>query len=83
MVLIKLNIHVPTESTMDESVLKNENSIRSSNTLQDIAFNIVEEKSNSSQSTGSDSATKERTIFVLGSKGVVKICVFLKIQISK
>lgn len=83
MVLIKLNIHVPTESTMDESVLKNENSIRSSNTLQDIAFNIVEEKSNSSQSTGSDSATKERTIFVLGSKGVVIICVFLKIQISK
>lgn len=67
MVRIELNICLPEQSTMEESIAKN--TTRSSDTLQDIAFNILEDKS--SQPNNRDNATKERTIFVLGSKGVV------------
>lgn len=45
-----------------------------SGTLQDIAYNITQERLNSTAAKSSDNAlTKERTIFVLGSKGVVSI----------
>lgn len=42
-----------------------------SGTLQDIAYKIVEDQLSSS--TDNDNVTKERTIFVLGSKGVVSL----------
>lgn len=66
MVRISFDICVP----MDDSALKSLASMSdASGTLQDIAFNIVQDRANSTSS--SDSGTKERTIFVLGSKGVV------------
>lgn len=40
-------------------------------TLQDIAYKIVEDQIKNN--TQNDNGTKERTIFVLGSKGVVSV----------
>lgn len=72
MVRISFDICVPSQSIMDESFGKNLASLAGApGTLQDIAYNIVQERSNSTQPN--DSGTKERTIFVLGSKGVVSI----------
>lgn len=67
MVHIQFDIHLPSQSIMDEKNLVNLTG--GPGTLQDIAYNIVQDRSNSIQA--SDSGTKERTIFVLGSKGVV------------
>lgn len=70
MVHITFDITLPSQSIMDESFGKNLANIQGApGTLQDIAYNILQERSNSTQSN--DSGTKERTIFVLGSKGVV------------
>lgn len=72
MVRIKFDICLPQQSMMDETIAQNMLNLPSnSDTLQDIAFNIVQEKENSSNRNDSDSGTKERTIFVLGSKSVV------------
>lgn len=74
MVRLSLDICLTSQSIMDESFGKNlANFTGAPGTLQDIAYNIVQDRSNSTQS--SDSGTKERTIFVLGSKGVVSILV--------
>lgn len=70
MVHIQFDICVP-QSIMDEKNLVNLTG--APGTLQDIAYNIVQDRTNSTQAT--DSGTKERTIFVLGSKGVVSDCV--------
>lgn len=65
---------------MDETFGKNlANFTSAPGTLQDIAFNIVQERSNSKQSN--DSGTKERTIFVLGSKGVVSVKKFCDFEL--
>lgn len=74
MVRVKFEICVPYESIMDDSNPQSLINLPSlPDTLQDIAYNIVQDKLNSSQShSGNDNHTKERTIFVLGSKGVVK-----------
>lgn len=69
MVHIQFDIHLPSQSIMDEKNLVNLTG--APGTLQDIAYNIVQDRSNSTQAT--DSGTKERTIFVLGSKGVVSV----------
>lgn len=73
MVRIQFDICVPNQSIMDEKNLVNLTG--ASGTLQEIAYNIVQDRKNSSQAT--DSGTKERTIFVLGSKGVVSIVTVL------
>lgn len=71
MVRISFEICLPQQSIMDESITNNMLNVASgSGTLQDIAYNVVQEKLNSSNT---DHSTKERTIFVLGSKGVVSI----------
>lgn len=69
MVRITFDIAVPSQSIMDDSFASKNlaNITGAPGTLQDIAYNIVQERSNSSH----DAGTKERTIFVLGSKGVV------------
>lgn len=55
----------------NESIAKNMiNLTNVPDTLQDIAYNIVQDKLNSTHSN-SAGVSKERTIFVLGSKGVV------------
>lgn len=71
MVRITFDISVPSQSIMDESFASKNlaNITGAPGTLQDIAYNIVQERSNSSH----DGGTKERTIFVLGSKGVVSV----------
>lgn len=71
MVRISFDISVPVQSAiMDDTFGKNfVNLTTAPGTLQDIAYNIVQDRTNSTQPT--DSGTKERTIFVLGSKGVV------------
>lgn len=70
MVRITFDICLPSQSIMDESLGKSLSNISGApGTLQDIAYNIVQERSNSAHS--GDGGTKERTIFVLGSKGVV------------
>lgn len=72
MVHITFDICLPSQSTMDESLGKNlVNLSNASGALQDIAYNIVQDRANSTQAT--DTGTKERTIFVLGSKGVVRL----------
>lgn len=72
MVRITFDICLPAQSIMDESLGKSLSNISGApGTLQDIAYNIVQERSNSSHLGGGDGGTKERTIFVLGSKGVV------------
>lgn len=68
MVHITFDICLPSQSIMDETNLVNLTGAVPG-TLQDIAYNIVQDRANSTQT--SDSGTKERTIFVLGSKGVV------------
>lgn len=82
MVHITFDICLPSQSIiMDNSVGMNmANLAGAPGTLQDIAYNIVQEKSNSTQS--SDGGTKERTIFVLGSKGVVSVLCFVLSFIS-
>lgn len=71
MVHITFDICLPNQSIMDESFAKNSvNLSGSTGTLQDIAYNIVQDRTNTTQAT--DNGTKERTIFVLGSKGVVR-----------
>ena len=73
MVRITFDICLPNQSIMDESFASQKslaNITGAPGTLQDIAYNIVQERSNSSQQPV-DGGTKERTIFVLGSKGVV------------
>lgn len=76
MVHITFDICLPSQSiVMDESFGKNlVNLTGAPGTLQDIAYNIVQDRANSTQST--DTGTKERTIFILGSKGVVSLFVF-------
>lgn len=50
-------------------------------TLQEIAFKIAEDQEKTN--TKVDNVTKERTIFVLGSKGVVrKILFFLIVDVN-
>lgn len=72
MVRVKFDICVPYESIMDESNPQSLiNLTNLPDTLQDIAYNIVQDKLQSNQPNTSDNHTKERTIFVLGSKGVV------------
>lgn len=72
MVRVKFDICVPYESIMDDSNPQSLlNLTNVPDTLQDIAYNIVQDKLNSSQPNSSDNHTKERTIFVVGSKGVV------------
>lgn len=67
---------------MDESVAKNMiNLTNVPDTLQDIAYNIVQDKLNSTHSNNSDGVSKERTIFVLGSKGVVVIFSFFNLSL--
>lgn len=76
MVHITFDICLSSQSIMDESFAKNlVNLTGAPGTLQDIAHNIVQDRTNSIQST--DTGTKERTIFVLGSKGVVSLLVCL------
>lgn len=70
MVHIQFDITLPSQSIMDEKNLVNLTG--APGTLHDIAYNIVQDRTNSTQPT--DSGTKERTIFVLGSKGVVSGC---------
>lgn len=72
MVRIQFDISIPitpSESIMDDTFGKNLVSLTGvqSGTLQDVAYNLVQDRSNAQQTSG----TKERTIFVLGSKGVV------------
>lgn len=70
MVQITFDICLPSQSIqMDEFGKSLVNLTAAAGTLQDIAYNIVQDRANSTQST--DGGTKERTIFVLGSKGVV------------
>lgn len=65
---------------MDESFGKNSvNLTGATGTLQDIAYNIVQDRTNSTTQSN-DSGTMERTIFVLGSKGVV--CDFVLFSIE-
>lgn len=79
MVRITFDICLPSQSIMDESFSKSLANITGApGTLQDIAYNIVQDRSNSSQPV--DSGTKERTIFVLGSKGVVSVTSFLNLK---
>ena len=73
MVRIQFDICVPNQSIMDEKNLVSLTG--ASGTLQEIAYNIVQDRTTSSQAT--DSGTKERTIFVLGSKGVVSVVAVL------
>lgn len=77
MVRITFDVCVPSQSIMDDSfVSKNLANITGApGTLQDIAYNIVQDRSNSSSNSSQSihGETKERTIFVLGSKGVVSI----------
>lgn len=72
MVRIKIDICLPKQSIMaTESIADNMlNLPGASGTLQDIAYNITQERLNS---TADNASTKEQTIFVLGSKGVVSI----------
>lgn len=65
-----LSLFLPPTPTMDEPL---SNSIASltgipSGTLQDIAYKVIEDQINSNNTVN---ITQERTIFVLGSKGVV------------
>lgn len=71
MVHFVLDFFVPPSSdSMDESLSGGLLSMPGiSGTLQDIAFKIVEDQGNANARV--DNGTKERTIFVLGSKGVV------------
>lgn len=57
---------------MDESLSNNFINLPGiSGTLQDIAYKIVEDQMKNN--SHNDSGSRERTIFVLGSKGVVSI----------
>lgn len=72
MVRVRFDICVPYESIMDDSNPQSLlNLTNVPDTLQDIAYNIVQDKLNSSQANSNANHTKERTIFVVGSKGVV------------
>lgn len=83
MVRIQFDICLPKQSMMDDSIAQNMlNLPGGSGTLQDIAYNLTQEKLNSS--TTNDNTSKERTIFVLGSKGVVSLFKFIaKFKIIK
>lgn len=62
----------PPAPMMDESFSSGLISLPGiSGTLQEIAFKIVEDQKKSGAKV--DNVTKERTIFVLGSKGVVNL----------
>lgn len=70
MVQIVFDLFSP--SPMDEPISNSLlNFTGMSGTLQDIAYKIVEDRENSNLNI--DNETKERTIFVLGSKGVVRL----------
>lgn len=76
MVRIKVDICLPNQSIMATESIANDmlNLPGASGTLQDIAYNITQERLNSTAANSNGTAsTKERTIFVLGSKGVVSI----------
>lgn len=61
----------PPPPTMDEPLSNSiGNLIGMSGTLQDIAYKVVEDQINSN-TMNTVNVTQERTIFVLGSKGVV------------
>lgn len=69
-----LNLFLPSTPKMDEPL---SNSIVNltgipSGTLQDIAYKVVEDQINSN-TINTVNITQERTIFVLGSKGVVSL----------
>lgn len=74
MVRISFDISVPVQSAiMDDTFGKNfVNLTTAPGTLQDIAYNIVQDRDRANSAQPNDSGTKERTIFVLGSKGVGK-----------
>lgn len=76
MVRISFDISVPVQTAiMDDTFGKNfVNLTTIPGTLQDIAYNIVQDRANSTHPN--DGGTKERTIFVLGSKGVVSMVFF-------
>lgn len=67
-----LNLFSPPMPTMDEQISNSIVNLTgiSSGTLQDIAFKVVEDQINSN-TINTVNVTQERTIFVLGSKGVV------------
>lgn len=67
-----LNLFSPPMPTMDEPLSNSIVNLTgiSSGTLQDIAYKVVEDQINSN-TISTVNVTQERTIFVLGSKGVV------------